>query len=244
MWCVGRVERRENVVYDRPFNVMLDPSLLLVDEQELDETMRQLGALREQYSLSNIFAPDTLRTLVESPSAPEETIRRFVEYYVPPSERETVLSVESVLDRLYSEDVVRFFTVSPEQRGRYGHFYSNLLEELPEEAELSVRAITPTVFEEWVFLQEQSWVVARLERTFRTMRDAGALIIEGGKRTVDDLTRRALHRGPADPITQLDRLRVCGKWIAVGGAPLLQLVHPLAGALVGSAGGLFCLLDP
>lgn len=136
----------------RPFNVMLDPSSVLVDEWTFEETLREIRDLREEYTWSNVFVPDTLRRLVESPGVSEETTRRFIEFYVPPDELEYVVPLDTVVSRLSSEAM--FFATDQDHRERYPEFYRNVEEEFPEEAEQEIRAIAPAIFEEWVFLQE------------------------------------------------------------------------------------------
>lgn len=92
---------------EKPFNIMLDPSSVLVDESTLEETLREIRELREEYLWSEVFVPDTLRRLVESPNIPEEATRRFVEFYVPPDELERVAPLDTVVSRLSGE--VTFF---------------------------------------------------------------------------------------------------------------------------------------
>lgn len=81
--------------------------------------------------------------------------------------------------------------------------------------------ILDSLWEEWLFLQEQSWLVSRSRKTFRRFIKSGAVALETSKETFDALAARTLRLPRKDipkALTSGQRLRASAKWIAVGGS--------------------------
>ena len=107
--------------------------------------------------------------------------------------------------------------------------------------------VASIMFEEWLFLTTSSWLGARSKKIFSQFKNAGAVAVDFGKRSVDFLVRRTLRHHQLDvppPLTQSHRIRAAVKWVAVGGSQVLHLLDPLIGAVGSTAAGYFILLDP
>lgn len=117
-----------------------------------------------------------------------------------------------------------------------------------EGEETEYRALRDALFQEWVFLQEMSWIGSATRAAFRTMVHAGSWCVELGKRTASKEIRRTRHKSPDDPITKLDVLMTSFKWTAVEGAtfsaPLFGVppIWAAAAGFVTNKG--FALIDP
>ena len=97
-------------------------------------------------------------------------------------------------------------------RKKYEIIYLNLKQSFPSLEEF--------LFEEWVFLQEYSWIVAKFKRIFIVFQNTGAYIIEYSKwgyeilkRKLELMVKRELRYDEDNIINKFDKLRVLGKWI-------------------------------
>jgi len=116
--------------------------------------------------------------------------------------------------------------------------------------EIEPRAENPEVgrilAEEWAFLQARSIVGSRIKKPFNTFIRAGAVAVEGGRRSFHQLETRTLRLDPVAnaELRPMQHLRAVAKWIAAGGAPASALIEPLLGVAAGAGAGWFLLLDP
>lgn len=106
-----------------------------------------------------------------------------------------------------------------------------------------------TLFEEWVFLQENSVILARLRRTFDTFARAGATYLHLGEvaHPFHVAVRRTLHLEATDAIGRSGYARAVAKWIAIGGPSLVGLplgIPPIWIAASSLASGFFLQMDP
>ena len=87
--------------------------------------------------------------------------------------------------------------------------------------------------DEWAYLQSHSWLISKLRHPIRAFRDAGAAIVEIGRKAGKKLLEQVI---PAehlqDPITGKILLKAGAKWTAAAGAGLA------GGALGAFLGGL------
>lgn len=73
--------------------------------------------------------------------------------------------------------------------------------------------------EEWTFLQSQSWAVSKLRHPLDAFRDAGAGVVEFGRKFRDELISVVVpERGAPDVLTPKFVAKVAAKWVIVGGA--------------------------
>jgi hypothetical protein len=100
--------------------------------------------------------------------------------------------------------------------------------------------------EEWAFLQSRSLVASRLKRRFTRFVAGGATVVEVGRRAVERIERRTLHRSleAEDHLTAINHLRAGAKWFAAGGGSAVALAEPLIGIPLQIVGPWFLLLDP
>lgn len=229
-------------------NVVIDPSLL-VSEQTMESTIKKPS--REHEDLQ-FFLPQSFLDLVDSNQefADEPGFQYFIGgiQNTPEYERLTHL-----LD-VFSESITGY-TVSEELAESYSDVYRALDEELPyyqdrHRFELSGfprddqvyyrenrDRLSDIVFEEFVFLVEESWIVSRTKNIFNTFTDAGAVTVQFGKRSVEQARAQLEHTQDA-VIERMDKLKDDHdwQWVALGGgavSPVLGLYFPAVGAATG-----------
>ena len=61
---------------------------------------------------------------------------------------------------------------------------------------------------------------------------------------MDKIVKKTLKKKDDDFVNTFDKLRVLGKWIAVGGGSISSIMNPYVNVLVGFGTGIFLLLDP
>jgi hypothetical protein len=135
------------------------------------------------------------------------------------------------------------FELTVAHRDRHYEFFESLPLQLSRK-EREDRYLLNTLLEEWVFLQEHSWIVSRVKRPFNRFIDAGSNCLHLGRHFVDTLERRTLHKDRNHPLSNLSHLRAFGKWLAIGGDSVLFLFQPVEAFLGGFAIKGFMLLDP
>lgn len=186
-------------------------------------------------------------------------------FYFPASFKDA-LSYEKIVNNIYSKEnsTYRYFlhNAHPSQLREIKTFlekYSNIIAGYEPTAELSEKhrhlfegiyelsynePLSKVLFEEWVFLQEFSWIVSRLKKPFNTFIDAGAVCLHFGKKTVENLMKRTLKKNDNEILNRVDQLRAFGKWIAVGGGSYTSYLEPSLAAMVNLGVGFFLLFDP
>jgi hypothetical protein len=86
--------------------------------------------------------------------------------------------------------------------------------------------------EEWTFLESNSWAVSKLRYPLDAFRDAGAVIVEYGRKFRDDLIEHVIsHDDVPAVLTPAFLAKVAAKWVIVGGT------HVGADALAGGLAG-------
>jgi len=247
--------------------VLIDPSLVLAENSVL-RTLESVRKFTYVEPRLEYYYPHSLRKLVDkrewyekrwapkyflgnaNPSHPEQ-VYRFI--------RET-------------EAVASTFQVKAEHREKHAEFYDSLrgtaqplLDTFDEGMETFDKDVEPfgkgrksfnedwetfeediinILFEEWVFLQEHSWIVSRIKKPFTRFMAAGGVCLQFGRRATDLILRRSLHRQGDELLTKVDILCAFGKWIAVGGPSILGIMADPLFSLLSVPGGFFMLFDP
>jgi hypothetical protein len=224
---IASVDRTEHA---RVLRVLFDPSILLQSTSfaRLVETLPHLTRTLEIGH--EFFVPGQFASIIRQTERTDRILRFFYQGKrpTPLSDVLTLLEkhkisaftasgLKDVPWRLDLGDVLRF------EQGEYLH---------------------RILLEEWTFLQTQSWILSRTRKTFDIFIRAGGAAIEVSGRTMDRLVRRSLKASESQEIYASHRLRALGKWVAVGGPPMLNHLDPGLATLAGIAGGLFLLLDP
>lgn len=101
--------------------------------------------------------------------------------------------------------------------------------------------------DEWAFLQSNSWLVSANRRVLAAFRNAGAVIVEFGRKALDDVIRMSVpERDIPETLTSAFLAKVGGKWVVAGGS-LIWLgitLGPLAGPAGLAAPVLIQAFDP
>lgn len=209
-------------------NILFDSSLLL----DADKAKKAFSFMREYYKDFNFFIPSSFYHALKG----ENRLYKIARFF----ELEKEISPQVLLGML--EEHKEYYTIFeiPKElyQEKYWHFYKSLREEVED------RDLIEILFEEWVFLQEFSWIVAKSKKSFEKFKEAGAITIEFSQKATDKIIRKTLKKKDNDFINTFERLRALGKWIAVGGSSATSLMNSIAGALVGFSTGIFLLLDP
>jgi hypothetical protein len=203
-------------------HVMLDASVLL-ERTALERTLNVVPALSSDPGFQ-FFVPQSLFSAGEGPDS--GPLRDFFEIgsWVDPVEVQARLQPVNV----------SLWKRPQSATDQFAEFYGDLGEVVP------TGTIQEILFDEWFFLTHDSWLVSRVKNTFHALTRAGELGVE----LLDVLVRRTLKKDVSYIVRTADRLRVLGKWIAVGGPLVVTLLNPIAGAVVGGVAGGFLLLDP
>jgi hypothetical protein len=140
------------------------------------------------------------------------------------------------------------FEMRTDLRTKYQEFYRIL--SIHVQPILDNGGLLNTVFEEWVFLNEMSAIVARVRKTFDTFVKVGATAMYTGGRVgsegIQQIVRRSLHLSKESPLTRASYRRAGIKWIALGGGALTaQFTIPwISPGVAAFTSGVFWLLDP
>ena len=219
-------------------NIMIDPSLV-VARRTINKTF---DSVRELHKTQNFkfYLPKTFQFLVDKDKLRQEspTFKFFLQNAYPKE-----LSSVKTLIKKHSNIIVTFEFTS-EHKEKYKEFFESLLEKTRFWREYLDEHTLNILFEEWVFLHEHSVIVSRIKRTFNRFIDAGAVCLQFGRKTFGMLVRKTLKKRDDELITNVDKLRVFGKWIAVGGPAVLPFFNPTVSVFGGLIGGYFLLFDP
>lgn len=219
--------------------VLLDPSLILA-QSRLHRTMSIARRLtRGDGSLRFYYSSSLLRMIVDR-AAPRGRFSEFLSLGAREAEAE---EIQATIER--NSDILRGFEVGYAEIGRHEFMYDALGEELSYLGRPMAEYARSVLMEEWVFLQERSWVVSSTRRPFRAFVNAGSTCLEFGARTTDALIRRTLKQPDGQLISRVDRLRAFGKWIAVSGSAVAgAFTNPIVSTTGPLLAGFFLLFDP
>lgn len=214
---------------EKPENVLIDPSLL-VDEQTLERITGYMRQQRLDSQKEKFFVP---LKFVQILSEAERNLKDILFF----ANAAKMVDLKKLRTELQTEQISNF-AVLESYKEENSYFYTSLLEETKSEI------VSEILFEEWVFLQQKSWIISRIKKSFTYFVKAGSVSIEMGKRTFNLGVKKTLKKDPKNILTNADRLRSLAKWIAVGGSSASALYDPIAGAIGGVAAGFFLLIDP
>lgn len=222
-------------------NVLIDPSLVLA-ENSINNTFHLIRSSAEYGGKLKFYFPRSLKRLVSEtqPSKEAPGIKFFLHGAYPSDLKELNTLIKE------SSDIVLEFNPTQEQLDKHSYAYETLAEELKYRDELFEGELLNILIEEWIFLQEYSWVVSRIKKPFNRLIAAGAVCIQIGRRTADILVNRTLRREHDEFLNNIDRLRAFGKWIAVGGATAASrlIIPDMTGITVPTMIGIMLLIDP
>jgi hypothetical protein len=242
------------------YNIMLDPSIFLMgNEREREVTMNEMDALaRDGVS---IHVPQVFMGGLEADYAQRSNdwALLFAQMYGVGTQHpqpETLYNVMTISGR---SRLIQSFSPDRGLREKHAAFGSALGKEQPEIPPFQLiiggeespnfpakEVMEETVFQEWIFLQERSWIVSRSRILFDRMKGAGGVCLELGNRALDKAARKVLSKDEEEALTRADKLRTLGKFVAVGGSAVVAgaTLPPALAITLSLSEGVFALLDP
>jgi hypothetical protein len=220
---------------------MIDPSLMLA-EYSIDNTFNLAERLSKWDKDIRFYYPVSLKRFLNMYEWNEG--KPGIGFFLQNAHPSHPGKLFELIDTFSS--IVHPFEPTPEHREKYAEIYTKMTGELRYRHELYAEALRDMLFEEFIFLQEQSFMVSRIKKPFNTFESAGAAYVQFSKGVVDRLVRITLkNKKQDDLIRNVDRLRAFGKWIAVGGLSVSRMITPeIADILISLALGYFLLFDP
>jgi hypothetical protein len=243
------------------YNIMLDPSMFLSsadNERRLSVMMNRMAALARDGVAMHV--PRAFMTFVENSFVDEGGATPdpvWLETYAPPGHQ-----YPDSFERLYwtmtiDGKFLQPFNPTRRLKNEYDEFVkalsaadpANLLVPTPDapDAEYELSLFGQCILQEWIFLQEKSWIVAETRGAFDLVKKAGAECLELGKRSLDKLVRMTRKKEEEESITTVDQLITLGKWVAAGGGAVAAggiMLPPALAITVAIAPNFFALLDP
>ena len=207
--------------------LLVDPSLVVAS--------RTYSLIREELLSANLGE-------VFFPNAFLDGLKRGDEqlfgYYLSNAEP---VSMRTLRNDLAESRIVQGYQAFVTQEERNYSIRSNLLQEFGESR------ILDSLWEEWTFLQQESWIASRSRKVFRRFIKSGAIALETGRDAFDGLAAKTLKlpkKKMPMALTSRQRLRATAKWVAVGGSSVTALFEPVIGLLGSLAANYFLLMDP
>lgn len=207
-------------------NVLFDPSLLLDDEK----AQKAFSFMKEHHEEFNFFILRSFYELLKENDGSNKWYK-IAQFF----ESKKKISPQRILEML--EEHRKYFNYFEIPKGlyrkRHTYFYENLYKVVDD------RELVKILSEEWVFLQEFSWVVAKSKKVFEKFKEAGAVAVEFPENAVDKLVRRTLKKKDDDFLNTFDKLRALGKWIAIGGSSITHFLNSVTDSLISLGTGIF-----
>jgi len=221
---------QENEIYykffsdkDKP-DVMFDGSLIL-HRQYVDGITNFITKERNNFTF---YISSSFLDALES-----QKLDYYINYYgIFNYDIETSLGkIHEIIDylKIYEIDISK-----KSEEKEYSYFYENL-----SKLNLS-NDIKEFIFEEWVFLQEFSYIVGAYKKIFNTFKKCGAVIVDYGKKAwefvinnYDNLVRKEFRIPDNNIVANIQRLHYLGKWVGRNWPELLMtqphLIFPALG---------------
>jgi len=214
------------VIFKVSRNIMFDPSLLL-DAEKFEEVFEFL----ERKNDFRCFIPDSFLKLDRLDENHLYEISKFFE-----AENADLRHIHLKLNS--RKNLFVNFKVKEEHYEKYDEFYKNLREYGGNEK------LTKILFEEWVFLQEYSWLTSKSKNVFKKFEECGAWVLEGSKTAFEYTVKKTLKKDQDSVITTANKLRTLGKWFGVGLNSAASLIEPLAAVGITATIGFMMIIDP
>lgn len=229
----GRMSKRDSNISS---NVILDPSLLLV-ERSLSKVAYTLAELSDDFSfhISRHFYDILQERKSESLT---------IDYFRYTSRLVDIDRVKLFLDE--NSKYIQKFEMPEWASREYRRSYEAIFQSLPAKYRYEEN-LHNIIFEEWFFLKEHSWIVARTKRIYNLFIRSGEAGLEFGSRVFDRAVRRTLRMPLSEIVQKAHRLSAIGKWSAVGGPALANLLGPNLQVIADLSAGFlyfFILFDP
>jgi len=209
--------------------LMIDISMLLHRD-----SLNQLIALSNANMLGEFVISETfMNYFLEDNNF--YRLRRLAPQIGVPLEMVEPASLYEFLQILKNQDSVTYYRNQEDKEIR---FYQNLA------ALTGNELIARIFFDEYGFLISHSWLVSKSRKIYDTVIDAGAYSLQMSKHAFERVVRITLRKNNNDPLSPNDLIRAAGKWVAVSGGAVTNLITPAAGVVINLVTGMFLLYDP
>jgi hypothetical protein len=221
-------------------NVMIDPSLILA-KNSIGNTFESIRVLNKMYPKLRFYYPMSLTRVLDSTRYDKDSLK--FSYFMHNAYPADLEEIESLIKR--HSDIFTGFEMGNQEYKKHSEIFKYLKEDLFYLEEQFREPTVTIIFEEWVFLQEKSWVVSRIKKPFNRFIAAGAVCLQFGNRVVDKMIRKSIKKNDDDLLDTVDKLRAFGKWIAVGGPAVVGILsNPVISVAAPLVAGFFLLFDP
>lgn len=207
--------------------LLIDPSLVVCAR-----TYNQISTELRSIDLGTVYLP---AAFIDGLKEKDESL---VSFYLGNA---SGISIAQLRRELLESEAIREYRVERVENELFFSLKSRIEKEFPNSR------VSQALWEEWIFLQQESWIGARIRRTFQNFMKAGAAIIELSKEVLDKLAGPTLQlpkRKVPRPLTTRQRLQAVTKWIALGGSSASSLLSPKTAAISTFITGAFFLFDP
>jgi hypothetical protein len=239
------------------YNLMLDPSMFLTiadDERRLDVMLNRMESLAGEGVALHI--PQAFMNFVEDNylgERDEDGEARWFNIYG--GENRHAVRESNWAEALYTRlrdraELIHLFTPDRDLKEKHAEF-AEALDQLMSAQENDGRflpSLFQSILQEWIFLQEQSWIVAQTDRAFEQMVKAGSVCLKLGKGILGRVVRKTRGKEEDEAITTLDRLLTVGKWVAAGCGAVtaagLVSIPPALAITIALSPSFFALIDP
>jgi hypothetical protein len=201
------------------YNLMLDPSMFLTiayDDRRLEVMMNRMEGLAKDGVALHV--PQAFMSFVEERYAANDnaTPAGWIDTY----NTHAPISYESLYEKMIdTAELIRTFSPNRRLQEEYTQFNQRLPEAMKESGIATPSdGVQESILQEWIFLQERSWMVAAVSKPFEVMQKTGSvarLVLR--KKVLDAVVRNTRSKEEEEAITIVDRLITVGECVAAGG---------------------------
>lgn len=192
----------DSVIISR--NVMLDPSMF-ISKESLDNTMK---FVRENYDEFSFYVSNCFKKLLEN--SEQDEWEKFVEFFVD----DKSLSINSKNKIIESFNAIEGLKLCCSEKNHYIDKYSSLYEKL-DKIEGS-KIFKDIIFEEWIFVQEYSWLLSNSKRVMEIFKRIGVASFEIGEESFEKICRIILRKESDELVTTVEKFKTFGLLVAAG----------------------------
>ena len=223
-------------VEEEQTNIMFDPSML-ISKRSLRQVF-DIVKVRRDFNLK-LYMPSSFVQALHEENFYKNPILQFFLYNAEQASHEEILHF---LD--YSATRVSTYKIHPEHYEKHLIIRNNLGQYFKFNNKNYQSLLINTLYEEWFFLQEYSFITSRLRKTFNAFIRAGATAVEVSRQKIDKHIREKLNIEEDDHISKKQYMRMFGKWTAVGGTTAWLIFEPVTGGVASGLTNFFLMFDP
>jgi len=220
----------------REASIMIDPSILM-NSKKMQNIINKINQEEIDYIF---YLPSTFMNFIsDSNFFNKEDRTDFWQFMIKKNRIRKPLNPNEILGKIKNNQIYFASYAFDKELAikKYPSFHEDLQKLIKNPL------ISDLYFEEWIFLQQNSWIIGNSRYMFDIFSKVGAISIELSKKSVDKLMRLTLHKKD-EVLSRFDKLRALGKWIAVGGDTISPYFNPDIAATLILPIGVFFLFDP